>query len=76
MAGSSQIYFVESLEIEEYYSDGREILLVDGAEDLEQILDQYLDAPQEIAAIRKATQNRTLQEHTYEHRARQILAMI
>jgi len=76
MAGSAQVYFVESLEIEEYYSDGKEILLVDDVKDLEQILVHYLDAPQEIVAIGKAAQERTLQEHTYKHRVIHILEMI
>lgn len=76
MAGSAQIYFVESLEIEEYYSDGKEILLVDSAKDLEQILVNYLDAPQDIVEIGKAAQARTLQEHTYKHRVSHILEKI
>ena len=76
MAGSAQIYFVESLEIEEYYSDGKEILLVDGAKDLEKILVRYLDAPQEIAAIGRSAQKRTLLEHTYKHRVSRILALL
>ena len=73
MAGSAQIYFVESLEIEEYYTDGEEILLADDVKDLERILERYLDAPQDIAAIGKAAQQRTLREHTYQHRASRIL---
>ncbi len=73
MAGSAQIYFVESLEIEDYYTDGKEILLADDVKDLQQILERYLDAPQEIAALGKAAQERTLRQHTYEHRARRIL---
>lgn len=76
MAGSAQIYFVESLEIEEYYADGKEILLADDAKDLEQILERYMDAPQDIAAIGKAAQERSLQEHTYKHRVSRILALI
>lgn len=76
MAGSAQIYFVESLEVEEYYADGKEILLVDDVKDLKQILVNYLDAPQDILAIGKAAQARTLQQHTYKHRVSHILEKI
>ena len=75
MAGSAQIYIVESLEIEEYYEDGKEILLADDVKDIEQILERYLDAPRDVAAIGRAAQERTLREHTYTHRVRRILEL-
>lgn len=73
MAGAVQLYFVESLEIGDYYEDGKEILLFDSVRDLEDILLRYNDAPRELVDIARAAQDRTLREHTYRHRAASIL---
>lgn len=76
MAGATQLYFVESLEIEEYYEPDKEILLFDGYKDLSQIFERYLDDPLAIMNIAKAAQKRTIEEHTYMHRAKKILNTI
>lgn len=76
MAGATQLYFVESLEIEEYYEPDKEILLFDGYKDLSRIFEMYLDEPSAISEISKAAQKRTLSEHTYKHRARKILSKL
>jgi spore maturation protein CgeB len=76
MAGATQLYFVESLEIEEYYEPDKEILLFDGYKDLSRIFEMYLDEPLAISKISKAAQERTLSEHTYMHRAEKILSTL
>lgn len=57
----------------ECYQDGREIVLYGSREELFRLIDFYLDRPDERAAISEAGLQRTLDEHTYRHRARRLI---
>lgn len=76
MAGAAQAYFVDGLEIEDYFEAGREVLLFDTATDFERILEQVQDEPEHSLDIGRAAQQRCLAEHTYTHRARRILDVV
>jgi spore maturation protein CgeB len=76
MAGSAQLYFVESLEIEEYYQADKEIILFDSIRDIKNIFEKFLDEPQSIVDIATNAQNRTLEQHTYKHRILTMLNII
>jgi spore maturation protein CgeB len=76
MAGSLQLYFVESLEIQEYYEPEKEILLFDTPKDLKIIFEKYFDEPESIFDLARNAQNRTLNFHTYKHRAKTMLDTI
>lgn len=73
MAGAAQMFFVEGLEIADYFEPDREIVLFDSVREFEQRLTELLDAPERAAAIGAAAQRRALAEHCYAHRARRIL---
>ena len=76
MAGTVQLFIVESLEILQYFSPTSEILLVDSVSDVPDII-SYLrtndDAAHRIAC---AAQARALREHTYANRAARALALL
>lgn len=76
MAGTVQMYFVESLEIEEYYTPDKEILLFDSYSDFEVQVSTILKNPELALNIAAAAQQRTLREHTYEARARKIMEIV
>jgi len=76
MAGTTQLYFVESLEIEDYYQPNTEILLFNSAAEFEQIIVEALDGRLNTSAIQEAAQVRTLNDHTYFSRAKQMLAIL
>lgn len=73
MAGSVQLYYVESLEIEEYYKPDSEILLFDSAKQLEQLFEEYVDDPEKLISIAKNAQDRTLNDHQYKNRCSVII---
>jgi spore maturation protein CgeB len=58
--------------LEDYYAPGREIAVFEGFDDLVDKLRYYLDHQAERAAIADAGYRRTLREHTYELRFREI----
>lgn len=76
MAGTVQLYFVESLEITEYYADKKEILLFDSINDLKEIISRLLDNDNELMNIAKNAQERTIKEHTYKSRIERMLSII
>lgn len=76
MAGTAQLFFVESLEILDYYEPVTEILLYNSAREFAQLVDGLLAAPEECTSIARAAQRRTLAEHTYRQRAEVILAEV
>jgi spore maturation protein CgeB len=76
MAGTTQLYFVESLEIEDYYQPNTEIILFNSAAEFEEIVVKALDGHLDISAIQAAAQTRTLSDHTYFSRAKQMLAIL
>ncbi|QTO00969.1 glycosyltransferase [Aggregatibacter sp. 2125159857] len=76
MAGTVQLYYVESLEITEYYTDKKEILLFDSINELKEITSRLLDKDHELMNIAKNAQERTIKEHTYKTRIEQMLSII
>lgn len=76
MAGTTQMYFVESLEIEDYYEPGKEIVLYDSVAEFERKLEALMADPGACTAIAAAAQARTLADHTYANRARGILDVV
>jgi spore maturation protein CgeB len=76
MAGATQAFFVEGLEVEDYYTSGKEILLFDTARDFAAILERMSDEPNFSLSIGSAAQARTLAEHTYTHRTARILDVL
>ncbi|MVV48176.1 hypothetical protein EJA72_07955 [Pseudomonas sp. PB120] len=76
MAGTVQCYFVEGLEITEYYKPGDEILLFDSPNELKRIVEELLDDPAKRKMIAEKSQARTLKDHTYANRAKAILLNI
>lgn len=74
MAGTTQMYFVESLEIEEYYVPDKEIVLYNSVAEFEAKVRSLLGDPQSCLRIAARAQERTLVDHTYRNRAEAILA--
>ncbi len=58
--------------IGEYYTDGKEIVVFKNKKDLAEKCKYYLEHEQERQAIAKAGYERTVREHTYELRFREI----
>ncbi len=76
MAGAVQLFFLESLEIFDYFEPGKEILTFDQPKEILPLLDQLASEPQYAQQIAAAAQRRALAEHTYAHRAREILQRV
>ncbi|WP_246233671.1 MULTISPECIES: glycosyltransferase [Stenotrophomonas] len=76
MAGTTQAFFVESLEIADYYRPGKEILLYNSAAEFAQLMDEVLTDSDRCLDLAAAAQRRTVQDHTYQVRARQILEVV
>ena len=76
MAGTTQLYFVESLEIEEYYIPNKEIILFNSADEFEKLVHKFIDGNIETADIQMAAQERTLKDHTYYSRVKSMLNII
>lgn len=76
MAGTVQFYFVESLEILDYYDDEKEIVLFDSIKDFTEKLEHLIDDKVTISSISQSAQQKTLAEHTYSNRAESILKIL
>ena len=59
--------------IERWFEPGSEVLVVEGAEQALAAYRQLLDDPAEARAMGARARARVLDEHTYAHRARQVL---
>ncbi|GAB3348362.1 CgeB family protein [Lysobacter tyrosinilyticus] len=73
MAGTTQLYFVESLEIEDYYAPEKEIVLYNSVAEFERKVQALMADPAHCTDIAAAAQSRTLADHTYTNRARTII---
>lgn len=73
MAGTTQMYFVESLEIEDYYVPDKEIVLYNSVAEFKRKLEVLMHEPSACLAIAAAGQARTLADHTYANRANAII---
>ena len=58
--------------LEQYYEDGREVVIFHDADELIDKIRYYLAHDEERSAIAQAGYERTLREHTYVHRFREI----
>ena len=76
MAGTTQLYFVDSLEILDYYVPNKEIILFDSVVELEKIIANFDDGLISANDIQAAAQARTLNDHTYLQRAISIIGSI
>ncbi|MGF0236898.1 CgeB family protein [Rhodococcus sp. IEGM1300] len=76
MAGSVQCYYVEGLEIAQYYHPQSEILLFDSPIELKNIVEELRDDPSKRKIIAQNSQARTLKDHTYANRAKSMLLYI
>jgi spore maturation protein CgeB len=62
--------------IERWFEQGSELLVVDDAEAALDAYQALLDDPGEAAAMGARARERVLDEHTYAHRARQMLRLL
>ena len=76
MAGTTQLYFVESLEIEEYYTPNEEIILFDSALEFEGIVQEFINGRLDAASIQEASQIRTMNDHTYCSRVKSMMNIL
>jgi len=76
MSGTTQMFFVESLEIADYYAPGSEILLYNSAAEFKALIEWMHDDRETCLRIARAAQGRTLRDHTYRNRAEEILARV
>jgi len=73
MTGAVQLVFAETLEVLDYFSLGEGFLLYDDPQSFEQHLIRLLDEPMYGRQISEQGQARARHEHTYAHRAYQLL---
>ena len=76
MAGTVQLYFVESLEITDYYLANKEIILFDSAQSFKEEVEELTTNSNRTLQLSIAAQQRTIQDHTYMKRAQSILKQI
>ena len=62
--------------LEDYYRDGKEVVIFEDADDLVRKVQYYLDHDDERAAIAQSGYDRTMHEHTYIHRFNEIFDCI
>ncbi|EJM70721.1 hypothetical protein PMI30_00668 [Pseudomonas sp. GM50] len=74
MAGAVQCYYIEGLEIFDYFTPNEEILVFDSPEELGLIVEDLRSSPQRRKNIAERSQGRALKDHTYATRAKTILA--
>ena len=63
-------------DIERWFEPGRELLVVSSAEEATAAYQALLDDPGRADEMGRAARERALDEHTYLHRARQLLALL
>jgi spore maturation protein CgeB len=76
MAGACQFFFVDLLEILDYFEPDSEIILFNDPPEFEARLTELLEDADKRRRIGAAAQARCLREHTYAVRARQILERV
>ena len=62
--------------IERWFEPGHELLVVSGAEEALTTYRSLLDDPAQAEAMGARARERVLDEHTYAHRARQLLSLV
>ena len=76
LAGTPQVYFCNSLEIEEYYRPDKEILVVESVDEAVEKMRWFRKNPTAWKEIAEAAQARTEKEHLYEHRVNTMLSIL
>ena len=76
MAGATQLYFVDSLEITDYYEPGSEVLLFDSVADFEGQLEALVHDRERAIAVGAAAQRRSERDHTYRRRVETLVATV
>jgi spore maturation protein CgeB len=76
MAGAVQLVNTPGLEVLEYFGDRNEVIMVDTPEGASSIIFSLKSDPQRSIEIGGAAQRRALSEHTYAHRAKNMIATI
>lgn len=61
--------------LDQFYHPGKELVAFDGVDDLADKIRHLLAQPDERDRIARAGHERTMREHTYEHRFRALLAL-
>ena len=62
--------------LERWFEPGSEILIVNDAHEAVAAYTDLLDDPSQAAELGRRARERVLDEHTYRHRARQLLDLI
>lgn len=62
--------------IENYYDVGKEILCYNDVKDLKELIDYYSEMHEERESISIKGYHRTIANHTYDHRMKQMLSLI
>ena len=62
--------------IERWFEPGRELLVVHDADEAAAAYEELLDDPARADDLGRAARERALEEHTYVHRARQLLELV
>lgn len=72
MVGTVQLYFQPSCFLTNYYDVGTEIVSCETVPDLEERMVWLISHPEDALKIARASQTRTICEHTYAHRSKFI----
>ena len=75
MAGTAQIFLIDSLEILEYFNSD-EMILVDSIAEFKEVTDYLLHDKEKLFSYRVNAQKRAISEHTYENRILKLLEIL
>jgi spore maturation protein CgeB len=62
--------------LHELFEVGKEIVAYSSKEEAAELINYYLDHPDEAAAIARAGQARTLRDHTYKRRMEELVPIL
>ena len=75
-AGCVQAYFLDTTEIFDYFDKDEEIKVFSSVTEFSRIMDDICSAPEHFEKVAAAAQTRTKKFHTYDNRAKQLLAVL
>ena len=75
-AGCVQLYFLDTMEIFDYFDIGSEILTFSSVDDFECLSAQIISNPSQFNAIAQAGQIRAQKHHTFDNRCKKLLHVI
>ncbi|BDB25192.1 glycosyltransferase [Cupriavidus sp. P-10] len=76
MAGAVQCTYFEGPELLDHFDVGSEMLIFDSPAELAELVESMAGEPERRRSIAQAAQDRALRDHTYEARARSMLASL